>query len=242
MEYRILIVDDEEPARLLLEKYVEKIPELTLVGVLPSAIEANTVLAGEQVDILLLDIRMELLSGLDLLRSLADPPATILTTAYSEYALESYELDVVDYLVKPITFDRFFRAINKAKAASATNTSNITETVKETSPKSEFIFIKSEHRVTKVALEDVLYLESYGEYVKVHTRDKMLLASQTMTHFGEHLPAQQFYRIHRTHLINMQEVEELAGNVVTVAGNRLIVSKRQKEGFLQALQQLGRFF
>ncbi|MEL6970296.1 MAG: LytTR family DNA-binding domain-containing protein [Bacteroidota bacterium] len=240
MEYRILIVDDEEPARLLLEKYVEKLPDLKLVATLPSAIEANAMLAKEKVDILLLDIRMELLTGLDLLRSLSDPPATILTTAYSEYALESYELDVADYLVKPITFDRFFRAINKAKVVC--NVSKTDATNPEASPQQDFIFIKSDNRVTKVALEDVLYLESYGEYVKVHTRNKMLLSSQTMTHFTENLPAQRFYRIHRTYLINLQEVEEMEGNLVIVAGHRLVVSKRQKEGFLQALQQLGRFF
>ena len=241
MPYRVMIVDDEEPARLLLQKYVEQVPELELAACCTSAIEANGVLQQQQIDILLLDIQMELLTGLELLKSLPAPPATILTTAYSEYALDGYELDVVDYLVKPITFDRFFRAINKAKANASTNSSSSSVTT-ETSTSPQALFIKSDQRVVKVEFADLHYLESYGEYVKVHTKNGMLLSSQTMTHFEEHLPSAQFYRIHRTYLINMELVQEISGNQVQVAGKQLIISKRQKEGFLQALQQIGKFF
>lgn len=241
MPYQVMIVDDEEPARLLLQKYVEQVPELELSAVCSSAIEANGVLQQQPIDILLLDIQMELLTGLELLKSLPSPPATILTTAYSEYALDGYELDVVDYLVKPITFDRFFRAVNKAKAAAATKSTTLS-TLAGTNASPQALFIKSDQRVVKVEFSDLHYLESYGEYVKVHTKNGMLLSSQTMAHFEQHLPSTQFYRIHRTYLINMELVQEISGNQVQVADQRLIVSKRQKEGFLQALQQIGKFF
>lgn len=239
MAWQTLIVDDEEPARLLLSKYVEKIPSLTLAGTCSNAIAAKEIITTQSIDILLLDIQMDDITGLDLLRMLKTKPATILTTAYSEYALDSYELDVVDYLVKPIVFERFFRAIGKAIDSQQLSQPKPTMSNAEEKP---FLFVKTDSKVIKLHFNEVLYFESYGEYVKVHTSDKILLSSHTMTHIEANLPSTTFFRIHRSYLVNLDKIEELEGNRIRIGQQTLPISKRQKEAFLNVLKGKGRFF
>ena len=187
MPYKILIVDDEKPARELLKLHVGKVKELVLMGTCSNAIEAKRILSEKTVDILLLDVQMDEITGLDLLRMLKVQPATILTTAYSEFALEGYELDVIDYLVKPISFQRFFKSVSKAmemvKARKVLSHSGSPVTPTP----ANHIFIKVENKLVRIEFDTLLYLESYGEYVKFHTVDKMYLTLKTLTFFENNL-------------------------------------------------------
>jgi len=239
---KILIVDDEEPARGLLSMHVSKVKELELVGACENAIDAKRMLAEHDVDILLLDIQMDDITGLDLLRMLKDQPTTILTTAYSEYALDGYELDVIDYLVKPITFERFFKAISKAMEFSKFRTSS--SSIKPPSERVSilsYLFIKVEQQMIKVEFKDLLYLESFGEYVKVHTTNGMHLTLKSLTYFEERLPTHQICRIHRSYMVNLDKVEIIEDNGVKIGAQRIPISRRLKENFLEAIKEKGVF-
>ena len=232
IKYKTLIVDDEKPARELLKLHTSKISELELVGICSNAIQAKKFLAENAVDILLLDIQMDELTGLDLLRMLKEQPITILTTAYSEFALESYELDVVDYLIKPISFKRFFKSITKAMelAQAKAMLSNSIPTTDTTSV--DHIFVKIENQLVKIAYKDLLYLESYGEYVKLHTAEKMNITLKTLSSFDEILPKDLFYRLHRSYIVNLNKIEVIEDGSVKIGEKWIPISRKLKEEFM----------
>lgn len=242
---KCLIVDDERLAGELIAEYISKIPDLELVGIKNNAIAAKSVLTAQEIDILFLDIHMPDLTGLDLLRILKNPPATILTTAYSEYAVESYQLDVVDYLVKPIEFDRFFQAVSKAiekvawqKGKQKAPIPNLKKQM-STAPPKDFFFIKADTKIFKINYKDVLYIESLREYVRLHTSEQRIVARLSMSHLVATLPKQQFVRIHRTYIINIQHINNIEGNMVRIAGQRLPISKGKREEFLALIEEQG---
>nr|WP_299382971.1 LytTR family DNA-binding domain-containing protein [Allomuricauda sp.] len=234
--YRVVIVDDEEPARELLNAYCDKIGNLEVVGMVGHALEAKKIIENKKVDILFSDIQMDDLTGIDLIKLLKHPPVTIFTTAYSEYALEGYNLDVIDYLVKPISFQRFFHAIEKAIEL-------ISFKKEEPSPSdekpAEYVFVKTNRKMVKVVFDEVLFVESYGEYVKIHTQNDMVLALQTMTNVETIFPNDKFVRIHRSHLVNLNKISAIEGNRVSIATHKLTVSKRLKEQFMKRIKQRG---
>ena len=234
MKYKVLIVDDEEPARDLLKNYVQKIDELELVATLNNALDAKRLINKEAIDILLSDIQMDDLTGIDLVKTLKNPPITIFTTAYSEYALEGFDLDIADYLVKPISFQRFCKAIDKAiellqfkKSAKTSST-----ILAEQAPVSDYFFVKTNRKMVKVSYAEILFVESYGEYVKIHTTDDVILALQRTSFMEEMLPSEDFIRIHRSHIINVNQIKEIDGNTIVIDQHRLTVSKRMKESFM----------
>ena len=235
MNYKVLIVDDEEPARILLQKHVEKVPHLELVGTCSNAFDALEILSKQLIDILLLDIQMSQLTGLDLLRTLDRQPATILTTAFSEFALEGFELDVVDYLLKPITFQRFFKAIVKAKRVIGisipSNDNFIDESVQTNfslqSP--TFIFLKIDTKWIKFQLDNIYYLESFGEYIKIHADSGVKLTLGSLQKMETILPISSFYRIHRTFMINVSKIDSIEGNMVRIRNRKLPISRQRKE-------------
>lgn len=239
MKYKVLIVDDEEPARDLMAAYAGKIEQLEIIGIVNHALAAKKIIETGEVDILLSDIQMDDLTGIELLKMLKHPPVTIFTTAYSEYALEGYDLDIIDYLVKPISFQRFCKAIDKA--TELIQFSHQKETVEEkvTLPTSDFFFVKTNRKIVKVNYHDILFVESYGEYVKIYTRDDVLLALQSTSFMEKTLPQQDFARIHRSHIININQIKEIAGNEVFIEQHRLTISKRMKEGFMQRIKAKG---
>ena len=192
----------------------------------------------QEVDILLTDIQMEDLTGIELLKTLKHPPVSIFTTAYSEYALEGYELDIIDYLVKPISFQRFCRAIDKAKELIRYNQTPEPEHSEVAQPNSYF-FVKTKGKLIKVLFADILFVQSYGEYVKIYTEDDVHLALQTTSYMEEILPSTDFVRIHRSFIVNLDHVAEIEGNEVQVPGHRLSISKRMKEGFLTRIREKG---
>lgn len=242
-KYKVLIVDDEEPARDLLKSYAAKIEELEVVAVHNNALDAKRSVDQGGVDILLSDIQMDDLTGIDLVKTLKHRPVTIFTTAYSEYALEGYELDVIDYLVKPISFQRFCKAIDKALELISFNRGGGQQTADsgaEAEKKtSEYFFVKTNRKMVKVRFDELLFVESFGEYVKLYTQDDVHLALQTTAFMEQMLPSKSFARIHRSHIVNIDHISEVEGNMVTIDRHRLTISKRMRESFLKLLSQKG---
>ena len=241
MNYKVLIVDDEEPARDLLKSYADKIEELEIQAVLSNALDAKRVIDNGGIDILLSDIQMDDLTGIDLVRTLKNPPVTIFTTAYSEYALEGFELDIVDYLVKPISFQRFCKAIDKAieLIRFRKNAQNVTPNTAGKIPDADYFFVKTNRKMVKVEYAEILFVESYGEYVKIYTKDDVILALQRTSFMEKILPSENFIRIHRSHIININHIKEIDGNIVVIDRHKLTISKRMKEAFILEIGKKG---
>ncbi|MDC8004560.1 LytTR family DNA-binding domain-containing protein [Aureisphaera galaxeae] len=233
----VLILDDEEPARLLLETYCDKLEDIHVVGLASNALEAKKLIENETVDILLSDIQMDDITGIDLVKMLRQKLVTIFTTAYSEYALEGYNLDVVDYLVKPISFQRFYQAIEKAK--DLISFSEEDNKRGDSSLLSDYFFVKTNRKMVKVHFNDILFTESYGEYVKIYTQDDMILALQTTGFMETVLPQKDFIRIHRSHIVNLNHILVIEGNLVTIASHKLTISKRMKDAFMEKIRWKG---
>ncbi|MBC3846299.1 response regulator transcription factor [Winogradskyella echinorum] len=236
MKLKCLIVDDEHIARKILSDYVDKVPELELVATCNSALQALKHIKQGGIDILLLDIQMPDLSGLDFLKILPNKPATILTTAYSEYAVHSYELDVVDYLLKPIDFERFYKAITKvistknSKGNYSSNTSSPLQTDK--------LFIKADSKIISIAFHDIIVINGQGPYVQIITvQGRKIMSLQSMSKLEELLPP-NFYRIHRSHIVNINHIDSIDGNMVRLKDHTAIISKNKRDEFLKLIDQL----
>lgn len=229
MKLRCLLVDDEPPALEILESYVSAVDGLEIVGTCANAVQAFGVLQQQPVDLLFLDIKMPRLLGTDFVRSLRNPPKVIFTTAYREYALDGFELDVVDYLLKPIAFERFLRAVSKVLRTDGTPPVPEREVF---SPNAEaFLYFRADRKMVKVLVREVLFAESVGDYVKiVTTSGKPLLVKQTLHAVEAMLPAPQFVRIHRSFVVALDKITAYTPTHVEVAGQELPVGRLyQKE-------------
>ncbi|MCI5056599.1 MAG: response regulator transcription factor [Flavobacteriales bacterium] len=230
MEIRCLIVDDEYLAQDLLEQYVKKVSYLTLIAKCDNALQASQILKDEQIDLMFLDIQMPDLSGLDFLKTLSEPPHVIFTTAYSEYALESYSLDVIDYLLKPIDFARFFKSIEKVASRMSLKSNVQNEIVEPLNVKSEreYMVIKSDGAVIKIYFSEILYLESLREYVRFHTKDKKYMVLSSMKSIFDSLP-DNFVRIHKSFVAPFSRIKSVSGNMVKLDnGAELPIGKTYK--------------
>ena len=231
MPLTCVIVDDEPLARNLLTEYVRKIPYLELVEVCASPLAALEVLRRQPVDLLFLDIQMPEITGLTLLKVLQQKPLVVFTTAYSEYALESYDLDVVDYLLKPISFDRFLRAVEKAnqrKAAAAP--APVAETAGK-EPASPYIFVKDGTKLVKIRLSDILYVEGLKDYVALHTRQQKIVTLQRLKNLETQLPADQFIRIHHSYIVSLEGIDSVHKDKVQVGKVFLPISDTYRKPF-----------
>jgi len=224
-----LIVDDEPLARSLLKDYVSKVPSLKLVDVCSSPVAAMDVLRVQQVDLLFLDIQMPEITGLSLLKIMKKKPFVVLTTAYSEYALESYELDVVDYLLKPITFGRFLQAVDKVNARLNTQTVQFEKANAGAVP--PYIFVKDGTKLVKVKLEDILYIEGLKDYVTIHTRQQKIVSLQRLKLLEDQLPADKFIRIHNSYIVALDAIETIHKNEIHVGQAALPISDSYKKAF-----------
>lgn len=229
---RCIVVDDEALARKLLKSYVEQIPNLELLACCKNPLEAMSVLQSEQVDLMFLDIQMPHLTGVSFLKSLAQKPLVIFTTAYEQYALEGYSLDVVDYLLKPFPFERFFQAVNKASERLKVNTSST-----QTTPKNEkdHLLVKSEHRIYRLKFKDILYVQSMQAYVAYHTPEERILSLNTMKKLEVALPKEQFMRIHKSYIVAIDSIEMLEGNQVIIANNKLPIGASYREAVFKRI-------
>jgi len=225
--YKCLIVDDEPLARKILVEYFEFLSDIEIVGELGSAIEAAEFLQKEKVDILLLDINMPRLTGIQLLKNLKEPPLVIFTTAYSEYAVEAFDLEAFDYLVKPISFDRFMKSIDKAKKRLVEKNGANDNLPKQLS-------IKEGKRLYKINLDDIYLLQAYGDYVRIYTDEKKYTPKDRLMNIKASLP-DNFVQVHRSYIINLSFLKYLEGNHVMVKEEQVPVSNSYKEDLLKYL-------
>lgn len=205
-----IIVDDEPLAQEILEAHISNIPELNLVMKCSNALEANQALKEHDIDLMFLDIQMPQLTGVEFLRSLSHPPMVIFTTAYSEYAVEGFNLEALDYLLKPVSFERFLKSSNKA--IEKFNKERV-DTVTLDSGE-DFFFVKSDKKMMKVFYRDILYIEGLKDYVIIRTETGRVITLQTMKSLEEKLPFDMFKRIHRSYILNLTKLEALEGNMV----------------------------
>lgn len=222
---RTLLVDDEYLALNLLEEYVKQIPDLELIGKEKLPIKALERLQQEQVDLLFLDIQMPVLSGNNLLKTLQNPPLVVFTTAYSEYAIEAYDLNVVDYLLKPFPFERFLQAVQKAKTLlQARQTGNIVNV------QADFLSLKVDGKLVKVFLEDILYIEGLKEYVRfVCTGNRKYVTLESLRNLEEQLPAQSFSRVHKSYIVAKSKVSALDGNMLEIGTVKIPISRTKRD-------------
>lgn len=237
----VIIVDDEPLAQDVLETYIEKIPEFNLVKKCSNAFEANEVLQRHSVDLMFLDIQMPQLTGTDFLKSLSKPPLVIFTTAYPNYAVEGFELNALDYLLKPISMDRFLKAANKAleqynlehvEAGSAGSHANEEE---------EFFFVKADKKLIKVNYEDILYIEGLKDYVIIRMEHDRVITLQTMKSLEDKMPIPKFKRIHRSFIVNTSKINAIVGNMVEITEKNqtkhLPIGKNYREELLELINK-----
>ncbi|RMG60972.1 MAG: DNA-binding response regulator [Bacteroidetes bacterium] len=232
---RCLIVDDEPLALDVLESYIQRLDTLRLSGRLDNAVDAFTYLSREPVDLLFLDIQMPGLTGIELLRNISHPPQVIFTTAYRDYALQGYELNVVDYLLKPISFERFLRAVNKVFQAVAPPPAPTLTEAPGTARPDTFIYLKDGKKMVKILLRDILYIESLKDYVRVRTRSKSVTAYQRISYLEEKLPEPQFIRIHRSYIVAIDKIEAYSTPFVEIAQTELPIGRNYRQAVLKVL-------
>lgn len=225
MKLKCIITDDEPVARKGLQGYIQKIDFLELVAICEDAVQLNSVLKQYKVELIFLDIEMPYISGIDFLKNAANPPKVIFTTAYEKYAIKGYELDVFDYLLKPISFERFLKAANKA--FDYFNTS--------AKPGNTFLFVKTDNKLEKVNFSDILFAEAMENYVAVYLPDKKLIIHSTLKGLLESLPAADFIQPHKSYIVNMNCIKSIEGNILNIDKYQVPVSKYQKEEVMEKL-------
>lgn len=218
--YRCLIIEDEPLAQKIIQKHIASFPQLQLDGSCENALKAFELLSKSSIDLLFLDITLPEVSGIDLIRSLKNPPAVIFTTAYSEYAVTSYEFDAVDYLLKPITFERFSQAMNRFFQRFGNGSSHQTPS---------FLTVKESGRLVKIPLLDILYIEARKDYLLITTVHQRILTYSTMKAMEEALPSEIFIRIHRSYIVSMKAVEIIAPSYISVAGIQLPIGETYRQ-------------
>jgi DNA-binding LytR/AlgR family response regulator len=233
---KVLIVDDEPLAQEVLETYIEQIPDLELVGKCGNAIEASSVLSATTVDLILLDIQMPQVTGLELVKSLRNPPIVVFTTAYPDYALEGFELDAMDYLLKPISMERFLKAINKVRKHLQMH-----DATKSNDPDDEYFFVKADKKLIKVKFSEILYIEGLKDYVIIRMEEGRVITLQTMKSLEDKLPSDKFMRIHRSYIVALDKIHALVGNMVEVMEKgqtkHLPVGKNYKDDLLKLINE-----
>lgn len=225
MKIKCIITDDEPIARKGLQGYIQKIDFLDLIAVCEDAVQLNSVLKQQTVDLLFLDIEMPYVSGIDFLKTATHPPKVIFTTAYEKYAIQGYELDVLDYLLKPISFERFLKAANKAF-----DYFNMQSKVKQ-----PYIFVKTDNRLEKINFVDILFIEAMENYVAIYLAGKKLIIHSTLKNMAEALPAEGFIQPHKSYIANINAIRSIEGNILHIDKFQVPVSKYQKEEVMEKI-------
>lgn len=226
MKLNCLIIDDEPLSQDVLEDFVRVCPELNLVAICNDALEAGEVLKREQVDLLFLDINMPRLSGIAFVKSLKEPPLVILVTAYPDYAIEGFEIEALDYLLKPVSFGRFRTAVNRAlERFSAAEDKEM-----------QHIMVRANKKNYRILFDEIIYLEAQGDYVRFVTEDRTLMVHGTMKEFIELLPKDKFERVHKSYVVSLNQVVYLEGNLVKLGEYKLPVGLSYKEALMEKLR------
>jgi len=235
MKINCLIVDDEPIAREILESYIAKVSQINLVKSCQNALEAFNALNSYKIDLILLDINMPEISGLQLAKVITKNSKIIFTTAYREYALDGFDLQAVDYLLKPISLDRFLKAINKYFDITAYK--NIVKTVVASSDRNDFIFIRSDRKMIKIKFNTLLYVESLSDYIKIFTDNTVLITRETMTNIEAKLPQVAFIRIHRSYLVSINKIKSYTNEYIEIGNKALPLSRTYKTLVLKRLEK-----
>jgi DNA-binding LytR/AlgR family response regulator len=230
---RCLVVDDEELARTLLQNYIGRLPHLELVASCANPLEAMSVLQQQPIDLLFLDIQMPELTGIEFLRTLTYKPLVIFTTAYTEYALDGYALDVTDYLLKPFSFERFLQAVNKAGTLLQSRNGNTPIVLETETPVKDYILVKADHKVHRLKMDDILYIQSMREYVAFHTPAGRLLSLNALKNLDEELPPERFIRIHKSYIVAIDKIDTLEGNLVHVGKEKLPIGASYRDAVVR---------
>ena len=229
--FHYMIVDDEPLAIDVIENYLQRLDAKSITRC-ENAVDAFQALQDRPYDLVFLDIEMPLLSGLDFLKSITDPPGIIITTAYREYAVEGFELEVIDYLVKPISFPRFMKAMEKVLKANRQPLRN--EEISRPA-ESEYLFLKVDRKFIKVLIKDILYIESLKDYVRVKTADHAWISYQSLADITDKLPPGKFVRVHRSFTIAIDKVSMIEGNCVEIAGKLIPISREHRQEVLKKI-------
>ncbi|MFC4221472.1 LytR/AlgR family response regulator transcription factor [Flagellimonas marina] len=226
---RCIIVEDQPPAQRILKKFIEDVNHLQLVGIFSDGLQAMEFLNTEPVDLMFLDIHLPKINGIEFLKSIPEAPDVILTTAFSEYALEGYDLNVVDYLLKPFSFQRFLQAVNKASLKQEQSETTSENQVNE-------IYVKSSHEHIKVSVNDILAISSDSDYTEIRTEKRKVLSNEPLRHWVDVLGAPQFYQVHKSHIVNTKKIDRISGNLVyLVDGSKIPMGRAYKDHFLKSV-------
>lgn len=229
---RCIIIEDQPPAQRVLKKFITDIGNLDLIATFTDALQAMEFLRTEPIDLIFLDIHLPKISGIDFLRTLKQKPSIILTTAFSDYALESYEYDVVDYLLKPFSFERFVQAVSKVPSRTSNPSAQHWQGEGPSPP--EAIFIKSGYEHVRIDVADILYVRSDADYTEIFTEQKKYLSQEPLRYWEENLDPRKFVRTHRSFIINISKIEKIIGNLVHLPQKTIVpVGRAYKESFMK---------
>jgi DNA-binding LytR/AlgR family response regulator len=226
-----LIIDDEPLARKGLKEYLGDVDFVQLLGEFDNPVKAMDIMMKEKIDLIFLDIQMPKMTGLEFLKSLSHPPLVIFTTAYPQYAVEGFELNAVDYLLKPFSFDRFWKAVLKARSMKENPQATVANA------EEDFFYIKSDNKLVKINYADVQFIEALQNYVAIHTDQKKYITYLTFHSIEEYLPANRFVKTHKSYIVAMHKVESIEGNEILIGKNRIPISRTEKESVLEKLVQ-----
>lgn len=228
MKYNVLIVDDEPLAINVVKRYLENFKNFEVVKTCQNAVDAFNAINQNAIDVVFLDINMPTMSGLDMIRNLKKRPIIVITTAFREYAIESFDLEAIDYLVKPFSLDRFMNTIGRIEKQLVhqnTDESNVNHSL----PESKHVFFKVDKRMVKVMLDEIIYIESLKDYVRIKTETESLINHNNLVSITEHLPEDQFVRIHRSYIISLDKVKAIEGNCVEIGGKLLPIGRNYQK-------------
>lgn len=231
-----IIVDDEPMARKIVSTYIGKVPKLDLIKSCSNAMEAFETISNNEIDLIFLDINMPEITGLSLAKSINKNIKIIFTTAYREYAIDGFDLQAVDYLLKPISFDRFLQAVNKIFELKVS--SSPVKSVVESASKNEFIFVRADRKMIKINFDEILYIESLSDYIKIHTLTNSIVTRETIINIEAKLPTTKFIRIHRSFIIAIPKISSYTNEFIEIQKKALPISRSYKENVLQKLQEI----
>ena len=236
MKTKCLIIDDEPLARALIRSHIEKLENFEIVAECGDAMQALQKLRKHNIDLMFMDIQMPQITGIEFLKTLKHPPKVIITTAYREYAMEGFELDVVDFLLKPITFERFLKAINKFYHFAGDDQQNVIASNGSKASEEPFIYVKENKKVIKLYIDEILYVEGLSEYVQIFTAKKKIITKTSMTNMEEKLSDLDFIRIHKSFIVSLSKIEAFTAHSIEIPGKELPIGRSYKNSVQEALQ------
>lgn len=231
-----IIVDDEPVAREILENHLQKVDAVNVVATCKNAIEAFNEINSNQIDLIFLDINMPEISGLSFAKSINKNIKVIFTTAYREYAVDGFNLQAVDYLLKPISFERLLQAVNKYLGENTEFKEEKTSEIKE--ERNDFIFVRSDRKMVKIDFSDINYIESLSDYIKIHLNDKIIVTRETISNIEAKLPQKEFMRIHRSYIVAIAKIESFTNEFIEIENKALPISRSYKQEVLVRLENV----